>query len=524
MRSFYLLLHLLATLAIHAQPGTPDITFGNGGRVNVDLGFFSQAPIDLKVLPDGKMLVGGIEYDSTSNVRAFLTRLTAQGEIDSTFGVNGLAPVFSQPGFDVRVSEIELLPDGKFIVLYKASSQPLQYRTAIRRYSYDGSADNTFGTNGQTISPSGMKFSGEGLAIAPDGNIIVGGVNYTNTQGANFSLLGFKPNGTTATNFGTNGRVEFHLGTQNDFLYNVEVQPDGKIVAAGRIIGDFAVDDPLVLLRLNSNGTPDSTFATNGFFMDTYNDAAGAPEEIHFLPNGDILLTGGSNAAPGQGLDCALYKFNKNGIRDNTFGNDGMRSFDFGSGYEFINASILQTDGKIILSGLSNESFIIARMDAQGEPDQSFGDNGSISNSTFEAVKNLNICSSIQMYPGNKLIAALSYDSIPYTIQKWSVIRLNNDDATNTGSIPSSVLSKKIYPNPTNSGIFTLELTFDAPSELSITLSDAAGKNLQTMLQTTRNAGTWRESLRIPPHFPQGIYFLKVQTGNKLEVLRVIKN
>ena len=88
------------------------------------------------------------------------------------------------------------------------------------------------------------------------------------------------------TTFGTGGKVTTDLGSVNDYPYDVELQPDGKILVAG--------GDGFSLARYNSNGTIDTTFGNNGIVQQSGTDSAFG---IIVQPDGKILVGGGSNFA-----------------------------------------------------------------------------------------------------------------------------------------------------------------------------------------------------------------------------------
>lgn len=68
---------------------------------------------------------------------------------------------------------------------------------------------------------------------------------------------------------------------------------------------------------------------------------------------------------------------------DATYGQNGIATVDFGTVYETCSTSVMQPDGKIILGGIhreNGESFKISlgRLQTNGQPDLSFGNNGKL--------------------------------------------------------------------------------------------------------------------------------------------------
>src|SRR6478735_3116813 len=105
-------------------------------------------------------------------------------------------------------------------------------------YAQPGSLDKSFGQNGKTLSP--FSFNCNTLALQADGKILAGGSGgaIKNGDGISYLLTRYNSDGTMDYNFGDNGRAI--LGINLGILYSLDtrglaIQPDGKIIAAGRI-------------------------------------------------------------------------------------------------------------------------------------------------------------------------------------------------------------------------------------------------------------------------------------------------
>src|SRR3712207_6425002 len=65
--------------------------------------------------------------------------------------------------------------------------------------------------------------------------------------------------------FGGDGIVLTDVGPSDDIGLQIALQADDKIVIAGWIIDDESISDrDYGLIRLHPDGTPDTTFGTNG--------------------------------------------------------------------------------------------------------------------------------------------------------------------------------------------------------------------------------------------------------------------
>lgn len=225
----------------------------------------------------------------------------------------------------------------------------------------NGDLDTTFGSpNGwvQTLgfsSDDGYDEYAEAVTVQPDGKIVVAGRYWIGTDWDSF-VLRLNANGTLDTSFGTGGKVTFSVSAGEncyDYPQAVAVQPDGKIVVAGSAFMDATRHYDVFAARINPNGTFDTSFGSTGLivFATTNLDAA---EAIALQPDGKILLAGSYQPSEWYVL---VMRLNTNGSLDTTFDSDGKLIFGFGgvppcsTCRSLGYALALQTDGKIIVGG-----------------------------------------------------------------------------------------------------------------------------------------------------------------------------
>jgi len=146
---------------------------------------------------------------------------------------------------------------------------------------------------------------------------------------------------------------------------SVALQSDGKILAAGQI------NNLPGMLRLNTNGTLDSSFGTGGVVTTSFNNnAVGRRGDWNRRP---IILIGGSDATADNELLFDLARFNTDGSPDTTFGIGGtVVTSPFNQDLFSPTALALQPDGRILLAGTG----VIARYDTNGQLDSTFGSGG----------------------------------------------------------------------------------------------------------------------------------------------------
>jgi uncharacterized delta-60 repeat protein len=206
----------------------------------------------------------------------------------------------------------------------------------------------------------------------------------------------------------------------------VVIQPDGRIVVAGRSDDGSRVD--FALWRYNRDGTADSSFGADGFVS---TDLFGGFEEAFALirqPDGK-LVAGGFEGHDSTGPNYALVRYNPDGGLDATFGSGGRVSTDFFGLGEIGRALALQPDGKMVMAGEVNPNeddslFGLARYNPNGTLDSSFGSGGKLSSNVFGPVS-INNAVIIQS-TGNILSAGFGLTGSP-AHAVFALVRLNSD-------------------------------------------------------------------------------------------------
>lgn len=154
-----------ACLVRHGPDGAPDVTFGGGGAVVLDLGGIDEA-LDFALQPDGKILVVGSTHSPDRKIA--VARVDAVGTFDPTFGVTGVVTVDLGPG-EEEARAIAFGPD-ESIYLAGGSHSGTSSALAIVRLDRDGRRDPTFGGT-HPLDPGGSE--GHDLAIDTSGRLVV---------------------------------------------------------------------------------------------------------------------------------------------------------------------------------------------------------------------------------------------------------------------------------------------------------------------------------------------------------------
>lgn len=253
-------------IARYNNDGTLDKTFGKNGKVTTSFGskISAQGTGGVVIQPDGKIVVAGVIQYNSPDQRIAVARYNSNGSLDTTFGSGGKV-MLSSIADGAMGKDVAVLPNGKILIAKSGG---------FVRLNANGSLDTTFGIGGEANLPSGFDnegVGGNGMAVQPDGKILLAGYQYVGGTHGFDGLVGrLNDNGTLDTTFGSGGvaSVDFVsvTGYANQGAYAVAVHPDGKILLAGTTGGNAAVvvSSNTMLVRLNADGSPDAGFGTNG--------------------------------------------------------------------------------------------------------------------------------------------------------------------------------------------------------------------------------------------------------------------
>ena len=164
--------------------GTPDTAFGAGGRVFTDFGGGDDGPQGVALQPDGKILaVGWTNPAGTDVLRFAMARYNPDGSLDSGFGQGGMVTTPVGSGWGGAANDVAIQADGKILAAGYAGRQGAEANDlALARYNPDGSLDPSYGGagTGVAITAVGANASAAGLALQPDGGVILAGFTSTN--------------------------------------------------------------------------------------------------------------------------------------------------------------------------------------------------------------------------------------------------------------------------------------------------------------------------------------------------------
>jgi uncharacterized delta-60 repeat protein len=228
--------------------------------------------------------------------------------------------------------------------------------------------------------------------------------------------------------------------------YQRMVSSGRRFRAAVRCGGGVGVLAGLLLLPLHvwglESGDLDSCFGGDGIVRtDLGSRNFDEARAVAIQADGKIVVAGWSFTASG-GRDFALARYLSNGTLDTTFSGDGTVLTDFGSGSEDqASALALQPKGKIVLAGVSNEDFALARYLPNGTLDTSFSGDGKVT--TDFGVNAWASALAIQPHYGRLVVAGRSYTASTledFALARYHAIACTGVVATQGGTAGNDTL------------------------------------------------------------------------------------
>jgi uncharacterized delta-60 repeat protein len=385
-----------AVLTRLTDAGTADSAWGSGGVATFTARSAAAAEgRSVTMLSDGSTIVGLASPLGRLGV-AKLTPAGALDAAFGDSGRAGLAlPVAMNETLRIDTAATALSPDGK---VYAAGSiRPATATSpggfAVARYNADGSIDPSFGVGGLASIVLAVGDEADNLldtlsavAVQADGKLVAVG-----RDGAHWAAARLNTNGTLDSSFGTAGVVRFDAAGVRAAgaraAQAVAIAPDGQILIAGVTLTGGV--DQLLVVRLTATGALDATFNTTGRRTILASAPAGADlRAIAVRPDGRILLAGGD----GSGA-MAVWGITAGGQDDTTFGSLGKANIAFSLNGQSYGASAsaiaVRPDGRIAVAGpaslASDQRSGVALLDESGALVATFGSGGTTLLSTVRS-------------------------------------------------------------------------------------------------------------------------------------------
>jgi uncharacterized delta-60 repeat protein len=491
------------------NPGDLDQSFGDNGFATIDIN--GQGLLDrvskLSHQPDGKtVFVGGVRNASGTQSDFLLGRITTSGDIDQSFGSQGttITDIGSQDG----LSGLFVKESGQ-ILSGGSSNEFGDYQFLLTQYNSDGSVDAGFGQGGTVQTDIPSTNGGVMTSFVSD---LAGHFYAIGSASGDIAIVKYDTNGATDSNYGDMGIVLQDLGLIEG-ASNCAIQQDGKLVICGTQAVSGNPEDAIVI-RLLTDGSLDLSFNGIGWVDLSLSESIDRPTDIKLLPDGRLLVVGFVSEDQISDSEIFALRLMPDGSYDNSFGTNGIARYDIGAGDDYASTVVLQPDGKVLIGGginenntIANEDFLVMRINEDGSLDQSFGNNGVVVteiSSSYERIIDMELQSDgMLLVAGTAKIG--SSEDIAFA-RYHTGLNISVPEVANQTEI-------SVYPNPATETIMV-----KSESRISsVELLDALGRSV---LLHSVNANQLQLDLS---KIPDGIYLLRASDGKHTFTQKVVK-
>lgn len=508
---------LMSTAVLKAQPALDPTFAGTGYKItNIDP-LRDDYARSVLVQPNGAILTGGNSFGIAGYSNLAIAKFKPNGNYVSNFGTNGIASI--PGGFFCDMANAA---NGKIVVAGSGVGPSNNNNYIVYRFTKKGQLDPNFGNNGSVA----INIIGSGMicfdaAIQPDNKILLAGYQGGNGGYGNMLIVRLNKNGTLDNTFGSGGFYTLYITGHHSECRQVAVQPDGKIIAAGYIntliLTSYFIYD-YAAIRLNTNGTLDSTFGVNGIVREDLGTVDIA-QAVSVLSDGRIVLGGASNYY-GISKSAALCLL-PNGTPDMTFGSNGWKFIDFYGGTSGCYAMASEPDDDIIMVGPANFSGTtgatystgLAKIKPSGLLDSTFGIGGI---DTFFSGSTAVGMNDVGLQTDGKIVTA-GYTLTNNGHQAFLTARFTNSSALfrQVAATPP-VSNLLIYPVPVLSNTFQINCDLQSASDVALMVYNLDGRLIHSKAFGIRDAGNFTETITLPDGLPGGIYIVKLMTNTEI--------
>jgi len=527
-KQIFTMITMLSVYAASAQtPGTLDTTFGDSGKVHVDLGGTSYG-LSMTVQNDEKIVMCGALINQ--NLPSFgVMRFDPDGQLDNSFGTNGIA-FNTYPNSIYSGRKVLIQSDGKILVIGMRFQDMQPDVMSIARYNTDGSVDISFGTDGTANCIFGDNYNEvRSAALQPDGKIILAGISYNFDNGG--FVARFNPDGSIDNSFSGDGILVVESDVFSE-INDVIIQPDGKIVAVGMsdVSGQSGNSNgsDIMLIRLNNDGSMDNSFDNDGKVVTEVPGNSLAANSVALQVDGKIVIAG-NRFLSGQ-AEFLSARYNMDGSIDNSFGINGMKIFSFSNWYSTTHSIAVQPGGDILIGGTTDIAngfgkFALVCLTPSGDFNLAFDGDG-IVETQFTSTSDTTSASiySVHVLPNGKVLAggfAKQENVFGFALARYHTGNFlgNLENENQYQSFPV-----KLFPNPSRD-IINVEFQLATMSEVTIQIADLTGRVFQQqMYNGMASEGHNLQSINLPSSLSSGIYVLTLRTKDGLSSIQFIKN
>ena len=322
--------------------GQLDSTFGSNGVLTVDFGTPFDWLNSLLILNNNLILVAGFKYDNGA-ATPVVARIKTDGSLDTSFGIGGKLDVSRMAG--QFGSTLLAAADNGF---YLGSNSGV-----VMKCDKYGIPDSSYGYNGLVQTGISASTARGCYAHGPDGSLLVGGSRHINGNSRG-TLARLTSEGRLDNGFGTGGLVENDVSTTYYDSYDViEFDPiSNTVLALGTInAGNVPTAYKVFISRFKTDGRLDSDMGSQGTAIMDFGPLTNLAHDFKRLPDGRLLIC--ASYQEGNNGTVILSRRLANGAPDLGFQDTGFVSHSFGGGSQAPAMMLQQPDAKVVIAGYS---------------------------------------------------------------------------------------------------------------------------------------------------------------------------
>jgi len=358
---------VLGTMPVaSAHPGDVDTSFGTGGWTGITAGTDRIAGIVRR--PDASLITGS-SVGGTATVET--EALAQNGDPLLSYGSGGIGSVSVPGASSADVVDIALQANDRVLLAGWGTATSGPDFFVVARFGPLGHPDTSFSGDGVAEIRFPHNAYGYGLAVQPDGKIVVVGEVDPGKNVSNPAVIRLNPNGTLDKTFGTGGRrvlkVPDHVAGY-DGTWRVAIAPSGNLVMAGWQQRPNHTYKTLAI-RLHPDVSLDRSFGGDGSVIV---DVDGVDNYAYGFALDGTKIVLGLHVNSG---DATFLRLLPSGLRDKTFGIDGVARHHEAASWE-VDAVAVTPDHRILgTDGIAGDPFVMRLMPG-GHLDSGFGTNG----------------------------------------------------------------------------------------------------------------------------------------------------
>ncbi len=440
-----------------------------------------------------------------------VSKINLDGHLITDFGQNG-SVMIDDPSKIIGYN-IERYGQDKFLV-YGGNFEDIGPKVGLRRFYNNGVVDSTFGNNGYASfeSTNSLDYS-FGLKVLPDGKVLF---SYALWDEEALVLMRLNEDGSVDSSFGNFGISQISYGDDytNFFSPSIEVQ-DNRIVLMGSIY-DSGENNGVAVLRLMMDGSVDTTFGIDGWVRHPIDKwETDGYDFCRLAPNGEMYISGTLlDTTFGEISSLATVKLNPDGSLNTSFGDDGISYIQLPEYDLETFSNLIQPDGKIVITGtLDYDVEFLCRINPDGTLDQTFGYGGFSYSELLPWKESWGM--QVKLISDNSLWC-LGYMVDPDTdVSFASVTKYKSGLIIGINQVANRPIPMSVFPNPAKEAI-DIRFDLDKGGEVEMNLSTLAGNNILNLGKSVYGAGANTRKVNLPSNIAAGNYLLTLRTASQV--------